>query len=177
MQPLQQELRESRFSDKFPVLDYLDPALALAAEHELADIAAGFAAIVSELRWSQNPTYDETNCTPEFLHGYAYAALTGPDAPIRCAVPRGGIFIMAPGLTYPGHSHEPREVYLILTPGASWRLDDGDWFGVNPGDMIFHESWQIHAMRSGSEPLLAFAGWLESGSRHSISWGDGENRN
>ena len=172
MQPLQQELIESRFSETFPVLDHLESALVLAGEHELAEIAQGFAAVVGELRWSQNPAYDETTCSRDLLDGYAYAAFTGPDAPIRCSVPRGGLMIMAPGLTYPGHHHEPREVYLVMTPGAQWQLDEGDWFDVQAGDMIFHDSWQTHSMRSGSEPFLAFVAWVESGIRQHVGWSD-----
>ena len=170
IEPMQEASLESRFSDDFAVLSYLDQALSMAGDTELADVAAELASVVGELRWSQNPSYNESNCALEFLNGYAYAAFSGPDAPIRCSVPRGGLFLMAPELTYPGHNHEPREVYLILTPGAQWRLDDGDWFDVMPGDLIFHDSWQVHSMRTGKEPLLAFAGWIESGERKSIGW-------
>ena len=115
LQPLEERQIESRFGENFPVLDYLERALALAENTELAELAGGFATIVKNLRWSQNPSYNASNCAPVFLDGYAYAASSGPDAPIQCSVPRGGLFIMAPGLTYPGHNHEPREVYLVLT--------------------------------------------------------------
>ena len=172
LQPLAEEQNESRFDNDIPALAHLDRALELAAQYELADIAAGFAALADGLRWSQNPTYDETNCDPAFLNGYAYAAFSGPDAPIRCSVPRGGLLIMAPDVTYPGHNHGPREVYLVLTPGSQWRLDQGEWFDVMPGDLIYHDAWQIHSMRTASEPLLAFAGWVEAGERLSINWNE-----
>ena len=170
MQTLEEAIIESRFGDDFAVLEHLERAVEIASEHELAEIASGFESIVNQLRWSQNPAYDETNCAPEFLNGYAYAAFTGPDAPIRCSVPRGGLMIMAPNLTYPGHKHEPREAYLVLTPGSQWQLDEGEWFDVMPGDLIYHDSWQIHSMRTRGEPLLAFAGWVEAGTRQSVNW-------
>ena len=172
LQPMPEAVIESRFGTDFPVLRYLQTAIEVARQHELSDIAGKFSAVLDELRWSQNPSYNESNCAREFLDGYAYAAFSGPDAPIRCAVPRGGMFIMAPRLVYPGHNHEPREVYLVLTPGSQWRLDNGEWFDVEPGDLIYHDSWQIHSMRTGSEPLLAFAGWIEAGTRQSIGWND-----
>ena len=75
---------------------------------------------------------------------------------------------MAPGVTYPGHKHEAREVYLVLTPGTQWRLDEGEWFDVMPGDLIYHDSWQMHAMRTADRPLLAFAAWIETGDRRAI---------
>jgi hypothetical protein len=170
--PLDQAQLESRFGDDLPVLDHLERAIALAEAHELADIARGFAAVENQLRWSQNPSYDASNCDPSFLAGYAYAAFSGPDAPLRCLVPRGGILLMAPNVTYPDHHHAPREVYLVLTPGSQWRLDSGEWFEVAPGDLIFHERWQMHAMRTRDDPLLAFAGWLETGERKAISWSE-----
>ena len=38
------------------------------------------------------------------------------------------------------------------------------------GDLIFHDSWQMHAMRTRRQPLLAFAGWIEVGDRRAIGW-------
>lgn len=161
---------ESRFSDSFRVLDHLQRALALTAQGPLAEIGACFAEVMPQLRWSQNPNYTEANSSRSFLDGYAYAGFSGPDAPLLCAAPRGGLVLLGPGVEYPGHHHAPREVYLVLTPGSQWCLDEGDWFDVNAGDLIFHDHWQMHAMRAGDQPLLAFAGWLEAGDRRAIGW-------
>jgi len=166
---------ESRFSENLPVLDHLDAALALTAQGPLAAIGERFAGVMHRLRWSQNPNYTEANSSRSFLDGYAYAGFSGPDAPLVCLVPRGGLVLLGPGVEYPGHRHEPREVYLVLTPGSEWRLDDGDWFDVDAGDLIFHDRWQVHAMRARQQPLLAFAGWIEAGDRRAIGWArDGE---
>jgi hypothetical protein len=161
---------ESRFSDCFPVLDHLDSELALTAQGPLAEIGDRCARVMQQLRWSQNPNYTEYNSKASFLQGYAYAGISGPDAPLLCAVPRGGLILLGPDVEYPSHHHQPREVYLVLTPGSQWCLDEGDWFDVAAGDLIFHDSWQMHAMRSGVHPLLAFAGWIEAGDRRTISW-------
>ena len=161
---------ESRFADDFKVLDHLDRALALTAEGPLAHIGRGFADILQELRWSQNPNYTEANSHRSFLDGYAYAGFSGPDAPLLCAVPRGGLVLLGPEVEYPSHHHAPREVYLVLTPGAQWRLDEGDWFDVEAGELIFHDRWQMHAMRTRGQPMLAFAGWIEAGDRRAIGW-------
>ena len=82
----------------------------------------------------------------------------------------GGLLLLGPGVVYPGHHHEPKEVYLVMTPGSQWCLDEGDWFDVAPGDLVFHDSWKMHAMRTRDKPLLAFAGWLDAGDRRGISW-------
>jgi hypothetical protein len=161
---------ESRFSDSFPVLDHLDKALELTAAGELAEIGERFARVMHQLRWSQNPNYTAANSSRSFLDGYAYAGFAGPDAPLLCAVPRGGLVLLGADVEYPSHHHQPKEVYLVLTPGSQWCLDEGDWFDVAAGDLIFHDSWQMHAMRTREHPLLAFAGWIEAGDRRAIGW-------
>jgi len=163
---------ESRFGADFPVLQHTTAALELAGRNKAAPVAEHFANILPLLRWSQNPSYDETNCSRSLLDGYAYAAMAGPDGPIKCAAPRGGIMMMGPNVTYPDHRHKPKEVYLVLTPGAQWRLDEGDWFDVEPGDLLYHEEWQMHAIRTTDQPFLAFAGWVEPGERSAIGWSD-----
>jgi mannose-6-phosphate isomerase-like protein (cupin superfamily) len=168
----EREDAESRFSDDFAVLEHIDAVLALTTQGPLAAIAEGFARVMHQLRWSQNPNYTEHNSKRSFLDGYAYAGFAGPDAPLLCAAPRGGLVLLGPDVEYASHHHQPREVYLVLTPGSQWCLDEGDWFDVDAGDLIFHDSGQMHAMRTREQPLLAFAGWLDTGDRRAIGWSE-----
>lgn len=166
---------ESRFSNDFPVLRHLNRAIELAKQGPLAALAELFEAVVAHLRWSQNPNYTEANCERRFLDGYAYAAFSGPQGPIHVDAPRGGFMLMGPDVLYKDHNHAPEEVYLILTPGsAQWRLDRGEWFDVGAGDLILHRPWCLHGMRTGAEPLLAFAGWTEPGARLQIGFADSD---
>lgn len=169
-------VQESRFSDSFPVLSFLDAAIDLARQGPLGDLADQFHEILPHLLWSQNPNYTEANCSRAFLDGYAYAAFSGPQGPIHVETPRGGFMLMGPNVTYPDHKHAAREVYMILAGEAEWRLDNADWFRVGPGDLIYHDTMQPHATRSLSTPLLAFAGWVEPGARTGISFDDGSGR-
>ena len=163
--PAEGEQAESRFSTEFPVLGCLEEAINLARGFNLSHIANQFSQLMHALRWSQNPGYDETNSDPSFLAEYAYAALSGPEGPVFCAAPRGGMMLMGPNITYLDHRHAPREVYLVMTPGVKWRLDQGEWFDVVAGDLILHHAWQMHAIRTTDKPLLAFSGWIEPGRR------------
>ena len=171
---IETELRtnEARFADGFPVLQHLESALDLAMEHKLAGLAEAIADTAADFTWTQNAGYDETNCSREFLDGYAYAGLSGPDTALTWAAPRTGLFLMAPNLLYPSHNHVAREVYMLLTPGTEWRLDNGDWFKVEAGDLIFHDSWRMHEMRTNDEPMLAVVAWIEDGDRTAIHWGN-----
>ncbi len=167
-EPLPERRLESRFDPELPVLACLDSALDLVQRHELAQLGAAMRAMADRLHWSQNPKYDLANVSQEFLDGYAYAGLAGPDCPLQCEVPRCGFLLLGPGVTYIDHQHAPREIYLIMTPGAQWRLDSGEWFDVDAGELILHAPWQMHAMRTAERPLLAFASWLDRGHRDEI---------
>ncbi len=168
--PATERPREARFNRNFPVLDHLDAALALAQQGPLANLAEVVIGARAELNWSQNASYTEQTCSRAFLDGYAYAGLSGPDGPLYWAAPRVGIMLMGPNVLYPGHNHAPREIYLMLTSGARWRLDGGDWFDVKAGDLVYHDRWQMHEMRTEDTPLLAIAAWIDPGDRRAIAW-------
>ncbi len=168
LKPLERERSESRFGDDFPVLAHLDAALGFACGAELKALGRSLAAAREQLVWTQNASYDEARGGRGLLASYAYACLSGPDGPQRCDAPLAGYILIAPNFEYADHRHAPREVYLLLTPGARWRLDGGEWFEVAAGELIVHEPWQLHATRTGDGPLLAFAAWLEPGERLAI---------
>lgn len=168
--PQETPATEARFSREFPVLRHLDRALELARQGPLANLATAFDRRRDSLNWSQNASYTEANCSRNFLDGYAYAGLSGPDGPLYWAAPRTGLMLMGPNVLYPGHNHAAREIYMLLTPGAEWRLDGGAWFEVEAGALIYHDAWQMHEMRTHDMPMLAIAAWIEPGVRTSIEW-------
>lgn len=168
LEPLEAPRTESVFSDEFPVLAHLDEALALARCGALAELVEAYQAAREAINWTQNAAYDEARVGRELLDKYAYACLSGPDGSQRCEAPLCGYVLLAPDMEYTDHRHAPREFYLVLTPGAEWSLDSGDWFEVEAGDLIVHEPWQMHATRTVDKPMLAFAGWLERGDRLAI---------
>lgn len=168
--PAEEGYSDGKPGTDFPVLRHLDQVLEIARAHEFKHIVNAFVDVAENLPWSQNPRYTAGNGGLNLLNGYAYASLSGPEGPIRCMSPRGGFYLMGPDVFYPSHNHAPREVYLIMTPGVEWCLDEGDWFEAQPGDLIYHAPWQMHAMRSGDRPVLAYAAWLDPGNREAIGW-------
>lgn len=154
---------------RFPVSRYLKPSLSAAARSGMGELAASLSESIDTLVWSQNETYLEAGLDSHFLDNYVTGMLTGMEANFACSVPCSGFVLLGPGAEYPEHSHAPREVYLVLTAGAHWRLDSGQWFAAKPGQVIYHSAWQRHAMRTHSEPMLAFAAWLDDGDRRAIS--------
>ena len=168
---LQQEtVSVARFSSSFPVLQHLGEAIRLGKAGALGDICARLEEVLPNLAWSQNATYTSENCSASFLDGYAYAGLAGSDGPLFWAAPLTGVMLMGPNILYPGHHHEAREIYLPLVPGTQWRLDNGEWFEADVGELIFHDAWQMHEMRTLDRPMLALAGWIDVGDRGGIAW-------
>ena len=152
-----------------PVLDHLQSALAAAKHGPMYMLAEHLERALPQLVWSQNEGYVKQGINTDFLKGYAYACISAPNGPIVRKVPISGFILLTPHLHYPPHHHAPREVYLPLT-SASWQLDKGEWFDVSPGEVIVHDSWQVHATVTGHEPFLAFVAWLDEAERNSIKW-------
>lgn len=165
---------ESHFVDGAVALDHIERGLFLAREAGLGDLADAFEACSDALHWSQNAGYHDSSRKAEnsaaFLNNYIYGAMAGPEGPVFLDAPRLGLMVMAPNTLYPSHRHAPGEVYLMLTPGTQWRLDEGDWFEMAAGEVIYHDPWMSHAMRTGSEPMLALTAWTAPGDRNAIEW-------
>lgn len=65
-----------------------------------------------------------------------------------------GFSLFAPHTRYPDHRHPPEEAYVLLSAGK-FRQRDGDWFDPGIGRGLQNTRDSLHAMRSGSKPLLA----------------------
>ena len=89
-----------------------------------------------------------------FAHAHANATLIGRGGLEERDDVWVGISLMAPGIEYPEHHHPPEEVYLVMSPGH-WRQDRGEWFEPGIGGLVYNTPNILHAMRSGTAPLLA----------------------
>jgi len=81
-----------------------------------------------------------------------------------------GTYYQAPGTNYPGHAHEPEEMYHTLVGTTQWgeALDKLGWYG--PDEFRFHPSEHPHAMvvPDKSAPLLAIHCW--TGEVNGLYW-------
>jgi len=134
----------------------------------LREIFRLFQLVEDQLIWGHAPGYTRDNVGQEFLDNYCHALLTGPDGPLKCASPLGAFVLFGPDTLYRDHSHAPNEVYLALTGGGEWRVGQHTWTQLNAGQTIFIPSNEIHAIRTGTKPLLTFSYWLEPGDMNAI---------
>lgn len=85
--------------------------------------------------------------------------LIGPTGAIHSGRFAFGAFMIAPHTVYPLHSHAARETYILLSGESRWWNSDAGYQPVHPGEVIVHEPFQPHAMRTAHEPLLSLWAW------------------
>jgi mannose-6-phosphate isomerase-like protein (cupin superfamily) len=110
------------------------------------------------LDWRQ--TYRLPEVDARFLDNYAYAEILEPLTTPGVAA---GLLLLGPDTHYPAHHHPADEVYVPLSGAAEWRQAESPWVRREPGAVIVHPSLAPHAMRTGSEPLLALYLWYGTG--------------
>ena len=139
-----------------PVVRHLLRALDLATAPTVA-VCAQLSSLRGTLHWRQNSSYTDR----DFLDRYAYCELLGPNGHWRHVDLALGLLLLGPGVTYPEHVHPAAETYVVLSGDGEWRQGHGQWRQHFPGDIIAHVSMEPHAMRTGSEPLLAAYLWRD----------------
>jgi len=114
--------------------------------------AQALLALSSQLTWWHRP--DAIEIGEPFASGHANATVIGKGGLEERDDVWVGISLMAPNIEYPEHHHPPEEVYLVLSPGQ-WRQGEKSWHSPGCGGLVHNPPSILHAMRSGSQPLLA----------------------
>ncbi len=138
-----------------PVLRWL-PRIAADAHRVAPELVCAVCRAAPSLAWQQ--TYTPNELGAAFVDNYGWTELFGARGR-RSAKTAGGLLLLGPHTLYPAHRHEAEEIYLPLSGAADWRQGDAIWRKRPPGTLIHHCSEEIHAMRTGDEPLLALYLW------------------
>ncbi|MBD8874836.1 dimethylsulfonioproprionate lyase family protein [Roseibium polysiphoniae] len=123
---------------------------------DLAALAETFRALEPALSWSKRKGTTAA-ASDTFDQGHANTLIIGPGGLERRTDVWLGVSLLAPDVRYPDHDHPPEETYLCMSRGE-FTHGGSDWFEPGPGGSFYNSPGILHAMRSGSEPLLAF--WL-----------------
>lgn len=143
---------------RLPACAHLPAALEIARQSgnpAVAQAAEALAALDPLLTWRHRRGSLETGLA--FHEGHANAMVIGPEGYEERRDVWLGLSLVAPGIDYPFHQHPPDELYLVLS-GSEWYREDLGWFTPGIGGHVHNPPNARHAMRAGSEPLLAF--WL-----------------
>lgn len=137
-------------------LHHLDRAAGMSGQREkpLLQLLAGHG---HRLCWGQ--TYTAEDFGQHFLDNYGWVELIGTRGHFVSDTIAAGFLVLGPDIVYPDHRHIAEELYLPLTGGTEWRMDEGSFVARAAGDVIHHPSNVAHAMRTGAEPLVALYLW------------------
>ena len=148
-------LRGADAAPALPVLRWL-PRIAADAHSIDPGLVRAVCRAAPSLAWRQ--TYGPDEVGAAFIENYGWTELFGARGRER-AKTAGGLLLLGPNTSYPAHRHEAEEIYLPLSGAADWQQGDAIWRKRPPGTLIHHCSEEIHAMRTGNEPLLALYLW------------------
>ena len=118
---------------------------------DISAIAAAFERLAPLLRWAPKAG-SESN--PDFHTHHANTAIVGPMGMEKRSDVIVGAGVVAPGTTYPKHSHPPEELYVVLSEGE-WYRDERQWYSPGVGGIVYHPHGITHGMRALGSPLLA----------------------
>ncbi len=131
-----------------PVLRFLPEALAAAPPHLVREAILPF---MPDLHWQTctgRPIIIIADILPTvFFDTEAFAEIIGPNGKLRTNAFRFGLLLLSPQLDYPDHNHETSEWYHVLSGTGLWRQGSDDFSPRAPHSAIFHNSWEVHAMR------------------------------
>ncbi|CCG08623.1 dimethylsulfonioproprionate lyase family protein [Pararhodospirillum photometricum] len=136
-----------------PLGPILDAALADVGDPDLAGVLR---IIGPHLPWRYG--YAPRSDAPGLENRMGWAELVGPEAPFLSSSICLGLTVIGPNTHYLPHRHPAVEVYLVLAGHALW-WGEGLTTEPPPGAFILHPSQAVHAMRTGTEPLLALYTW------------------
>lgn len=109
------------------------------------------------LHWGQ--TYSAADFGQGFIDNYGWLEVFGTRGHFVNEEVAGGLLILGPNIVYPDHHHIAEEIYIPLTGGTKWRMGEGSFHTRAAGEVIHHASNVSHAMRTGTEPLMALYLW------------------
>lgn len=138
-----------------PLIRHLAAALSLVATRA-PDVAAALGPAGGRLPWRYG--YLPRPDAPDLGDAMGWAEIVGPEAPFQSGEVCFGLTLIGPSTYYLPHRHPATELYHVLAGNAVWTAD-GYTEVKAPGAYILHTEDIIHAMRTGSEPLLAIYSW------------------
>lgn len=143
-------------SRSVPCAALLDRTVELASA-ATRPLASTLARKRDDLRWGQ--TYTAADFGQHFIDNYGWVELFGTRGHFINEQLAAGFLVLGPGIEYPDHHHIAEELYIPLTGGTDWRMGDEPFRRRAAGEVVHHASNVNHAMRTGSEPLLALYLW------------------
>ncbi len=131
---------------------YLDRLQSAAFDNRFADAA-------EDLDWSQ--IYEGGGLDQNLAEGMLAAQCVGTYGRHPSDTVAAGLFLLAPDLHYPLHTHEASEVYLCVSGRLQLRHGmHGAPFDIQQGELSITPSGRVHELKTYSEPVLLAYLWI-----------------
>lgn len=146
----------------FPRLDHpkmadLDHALATASGNE--PLRSTVVEAAAHLDWSQ--VFAGGGIDPKLAEGMLSAQVAGSYGCFASQRIATGQFLLAPGITYPLHTHVAEEIYYSVSGTLTIQHGiDGRPFELVPGDYSITPSNQLHGLQTGDQAVLLIYVWI-----------------
>lgn len=138
---------------------HLAPALEAAsgAVEILATVRA--VAEAEAAKWYQ--IYAGAGVDPALAEGMLAAQIAGQTGIVASGEIRSGMFLLAPGIHYPLHTHGASEIYYCLS-GTLTLLHgrQGPPFDLTPGQLSLTPPHRLHSLTTGPRPVLMLYAWI-----------------
>ncbi|MEE9375103.1 MAG: dimethylsulfonioproprionate lyase family protein [Rhizobiaceae bacterium] len=126
--------------------------------HELR-LVNSLLAELDTVQWMR--IYSEDEVGSEFHENWGYLELLGGRGHFDSSQRAGGFYLQGPNQNYKSHKHVAEELFIPLTEGSLWMRDNGEFVEHPVGEVIVHESNEVHSMRTNDKPLLALWMWRD----------------
>ena len=139
-----------------PAMAHLETAVAAAPDGDVLTRAAVAAAGV--LDWM--PVYDGSDLGTGLSGGMLAAQMAGTYGCFASPRLAAGLFLLAPGLHYPVHTHEAEEIYYAISGRLTLQHGlDATPFTIGPGELSRTPPHRLHALTTGEVPVLLLYAW------------------
>ena len=147
--------------------------LALEAACGVPDLVDAVRQVAHAVRWYQ--IFQGGAIETTLAEGLLAAQVAGPVGMIADESLRCGLFLLAPGVHYPLHTHAASEIYYCLSGSLELAYGIGKGaFQLLPGALSITPSHRIHSLTTGDTPVLLIYLWTGLVDEPNWWWEEGQ---
>ncbi len=147
------------------MMAHLGPALDAAAGEPR--LLAATRAVAHAVNWYQ--VYQGEGVDPGLAEGMLAGQIAGQVGIVASDTLRTGLFLLAPGLYYPLHTHGASEIYYCMSGALTLQHStEGTPFEMHAGDYSVTPTHRLHSLATGKKPVLLLYVWI--GDVDSSNW-------
>ena len=150
-----------------PTKRYLAPLLDTCSAD--ANLNECVRALADDVSWYQ--VYQGKGIPASLSEGMLAGQIVGQKGILKSEKLRTGLFLLAPGLFYPLHTHAAQEVYLAIAGNIQIQHGlEGKPFDVGSGHHSYTPGNKLHSLKTGEAPVLLLYIWIGEVDSPNLVW-------